>query len=77
MPVWQVAEAERSLRAAQKDLAETKERLAQLNATLAQLRDQFAAKTAEQLELRAKAEVSSRGGCLLLQEGMRGWTESY
>jgi dynein heavy chain len=56
-----VAEAERSLRAAQKDLVDTKERLAELNRTLAGLRDQFAAKTAEQLDLKAKAEVGGGG----------------
>jgi len=55
-----VAEAERNLRAAQKDLADTKERLAELNRTLAALRDQFATKTAEQLDLKAKAEVMER-----------------
>ena len=55
-----VAEAERGQRAAQRDLADTKAALAALNATLDGLRAQFAAKTAEQVELKARAEVMER-----------------
>eukprot|EP00878_Enallax_costatus_P040234 GHUV01046280.1.p1 GENE.GHUV01046280.1~~GHUV01046280.1.p1 ORF type:complete len:155 (-),score=42.17 GHUV01046280.1:116-580(-) len=55
-----VAEAEKNLRLAQKDLTDTKEKLAQLNAELASLRNQFADKTAEQQELKAKAELMER-----------------
>ena len=58
----QVAEAEKSMRMAQKDLADTKERLAELNRQLAALRDQFSTKTAEQLDLKAKAEVGDGRG---------------
>lgn len=61
-PFPKVAEAEKSLRMAQKDLAETKEKLAELNRQLSALRDQFSTKTAEQLDLKAKAEV---GGALV------------
>lgn len=56
----QVAEAERNLRMAQKDLADTKEKLAELNRQLTALREQFSTKTAEQLDLKAKAEVMER-----------------
>ena len=43
-----VAEAEKSLRIAQRDLSDTKEQLAALNTQLSSLREQFARKTAEQ-----------------------------
>jgi hypothetical protein len=38
--------------------------LAELNRQLVALRDQFATKTAEQLELKAKAEVGPSSGAL-------------
>lgn len=55
-----VAESEKNLRLAQKDLADTKDKLAQLNAELTSLRNQFADKTAEQQDLKAKAELMER-----------------
>uniref|UniRef100_A0A383W4S5 Dynein-1, subspecies f n=1 Tax=Tetradesmus obliquus TaxID=3088 RepID=A0A383W4S5_TETOB len=55
-----VAEAEKNLRLAQKDLADTKDQLAALNAQLTSLRSQFADKTAEQQDLRAKADLMER-----------------
>lgn len=55
-----VAEAEKNLRLAQKDLVDTKDKLAQLNAQLTTLRSQFADKTAEQQDLKAKAELMER-----------------
>lgn len=45
--MMQVAEAEKNLRAAQRDLGETKAQLAALNAQLMKLREQFGQKTAE------------------------------
>lgn len=50
-----VAEAEKNLRIAQKDLAQTKQQLVDLNAELARLRKLFEEKTAEQQDLKSKA----------------------
>ena len=44
----------------QKDLANTKQQLEDLNAQLSSLRSQFEEKTAEQQELKAKADIMER-----------------
>ncbi|KAF8069431.1 DHC1 [Scenedesmus sp. PABB004] len=56
-----VAEAEKNLRLAQRDLADTKDQLAALNTQLAALRAAFADKTAEQQARRARG--FGGGGC--------------
>ncbi|KAF5830619.1 hypothetical protein DUNSADRAFT_14266 [Dunaliella salina] len=55
-----VAEAEKNLRMAQKDLANTKQQLQDLNTQLSTLRAQFEEKTAEQQDLKAKADLMER-----------------
>lgn len=55
-----VADSERNLRIAQKDLTLTKSELDALNKQLALLRKQFETKTAEQQELKAKADLMER-----------------
>ena len=55
-----VAEAEKNLRIAQKDLAQTKQQLEELNIQLAMLSKQFEEKTAEQQDLKAKADLMER-----------------
>uniref|UniRef100_A0A061RTL5 Dynein heavy chain 1, cytosolic n=1 Tax=Tetraselmis sp. GSL018 TaxID=582737 RepID=A0A061RTL5_9CHLO len=55
-----VAESEKQLRLAQKELAQIKEQVASLSEQLANLNQQFAEKTAEQQELKEKAEVMER-----------------
>lgn len=55
-----VADSERNLRMAQKDLTQTKADLEALNSTLAKLRVQFEEKTSEQQDLKAKAELMER-----------------
>jgi dynein heavy chain len=55
-----VADSERSLRQAQRELSETQQQLAALNAQLGQLRQLFSAKTTEAQELRARAELMER-----------------
>ncbi|GLI59150.1 hypothetical protein VaNZ11_000978 [Volvox africanus] len=55
-----VAESEKNLRIAQKDLANTKAELQSLNQQLGHLRQQFEEKTAEQQELKAKADLMER-----------------
>ncbi|KXZ49756.1 DHC2 protein [Gonium pectorale] len=55
-----VAESERNLRIAQKDLANTKAEVQSLNAQLSQLRQQFEEKTAEQQDLKTKADLMER-----------------
>jgi len=55
-----VAESEKNLRTAQKDLASTKAALEELNRQLSQLRAQFEEKTAEQRELKSRADLMER-----------------
>eukprot|EP00967_Tisochrysis_lutea_P071751 scaffold95448_cov18-Tisochrysis_lutea.AAC.1 len=55
-----VAEAEKNLRIAQKDLTNTKQQLHELNTQLSTLRAQFEEKTAEQQDLKAKADLMER-----------------
>lgn len=55
-----VADSERNLRIAQKDLTLTKSELEALNKQLALLRKQFETKTAEQQDLKAKADLMER-----------------
>lgn len=55
-----MAEAEKNLRIAQKDLAQTKAQVEQLNQELSALRKQFEEKTAEQQDLKAKADLMER-----------------
>nr|Q9SMH3.1 RecName: Full=Dynein-1-alpha heavy chain, flagellar inner arm I1 complex; AltName: Full=1-alpha DHC; AltName: Full=Dynein-1, subspecies f [Chlamydomonas reinhardtii]CAB56598.1 1-alpha dynein heavy chain [Chlamydomonas reinhardtii] len=55
-----VAESEKNLRIAQKDLASTKLELQSLNDQLGKLRTQFEEKTAEQQDLKAKADLMER-----------------
>ncbi|DBA95316.1 TPA: Dynein heavy chain cytoplasmic [Trebouxia sp. C0006] len=55
-----VAESEKNLRLAQKELAKIKEEVVSLSAQLQQLRDQFHQKTSEQLDLKAKADLMER-----------------
>lgn len=55
-----VAEAEKNLRIASKDLAKTQEEVAALTALLADLNKQFAEKSAEQTDLKVKAEIMER-----------------
>ena len=55
-----VAEAEKNLRLAQKELAQIKEQVASLSEQLSTLNAQFAEKTAEQQELKEKAELMEK-----------------
>ena len=55
-----VAEAEKSLRTAAKDLAQTQEDVVRLNNELAALNKSFQEKSAEQQDLKAKAELMER-----------------
>ena len=55
-----VAEAEKNLRQAMRDLANIKEEVARLSAELQSLQKQFEEKTAEQKELKAKADLMER-----------------
>lgn len=56
----QVAESEKNLRLAQRDLTNTKSELEQLNTQLSLLRRQFEEKTAEQQDLKSKADLMER-----------------
>lgn len=55
-----VAEAEKQLRLAQKELSQIKEQVASLSQQLSSLNSQFAEKTAEQQELKEKAELMEK-----------------
>jgi dynein heavy chain len=60
-----VAESEKNLRIAQKDLANTKAELVSLNSLLSQLRAQFEEKTAEQQDLKV-GMIQRCGPCFLV-----------